>query len=85
MKRFLTTFLLLIILLFSCTTKKEVRDVYRYYWGIKDGYSVWIIDGNKVRKDIYKDSHTVLRMIPQSIRIRSNENRCRSSSENTFQ
>ncbi|MEI6885488.1 MAG: hypothetical protein WCO02_13440 [Bacteroidota bacterium] len=45
----------LMVILMSCRDQKTVDGVYRYYWGEKDGYSVWIVDGYKVRQDIYKE------------------------------
>ena len=44
----------LIIILAACTGKRNV-NVYRYFWGKKDNYNVWIIDGNAVRQKIYKE------------------------------
>jgi hypothetical protein len=42
-----------VIFLFSCTNKKSIEGVYRYYWGKRNGYNVWIVDGYKVRHKIY--------------------------------
>lgn len=34
---------------------KKVDGVYRYYCGIKGNYNIWIVDGNRVRQEIYKE------------------------------
>jgi hypothetical protein len=39
----------------SCTGKKTVDGVYRYCWGRKNGFTIWIVDGYKVRHYIYKE------------------------------
>jgi hypothetical protein len=39
----------------SCTNQKKVENLYRYYCGEKNNYKIWIIDGNTVRKEIYKE------------------------------
>jgi len=44
----------MIFILAACTDRKT-SDVYRYYWGKKDGFNVWIIDGNRVREKIYNE------------------------------
>lgn len=54
MKR--VVFLLIISLItISWTSHKKVGGIYRYFWGKNDNYSIWIIDGNQVRKKIYKE------------------------------
>jgi len=45
--------IMIVALLTSCTQKKAVEDVYRYCWGHKDGFTIWIVDGYKVRHEIY--------------------------------
>jgi hypothetical protein len=45
---------LFIVIFTGCSGKKSV-SVYRYFWGKKDNFNIWIVDGNKVRKDIYKE------------------------------
>jgi hypothetical protein len=48
--------IILILLLgfaWGCAKHPSVDGVYRYYWGKKGGYDIWIIDGYKVRQDIY--------------------------------
>lgn len=45
----------LFILLFSCDQKPVVTNVYRYYWGMKDGYHIWIVDGSVIRQKVYKE------------------------------
>jgi len=47
-------FIILIVLLSSCADRKDI-SVYRYFWGKKDNYNVWIVDGNQVRQKIYKE------------------------------
>ena len=42
-----------VIFLLSCTNRKSIDGIYRYYWGKKNGYNIWIIDGYKVRHNIY--------------------------------
>lgn len=51
------TVLLLIIslLTISWICCNKVGGIYRYFWGNKDNYSIWIIDGNRVRQKIYKE------------------------------
>lgn len=61
-KVLLLPFFLLLILFISCN-KKEIHEtktiqeqsVYRYYWGEKDGFKVWIVDGALIRKNIFNE------------------------------
>jgi len=39
----------------SCGDQKTVNSVYRCYQGKKNGFSIWIVDGYKVRQHIYKE------------------------------
>ncbi|MGA1977276.1 MAG: hypothetical protein ABSG89_05400 [Bacteroidales bacterium] len=39
----------------TACSQHKVGGVYRYYWGKKDNYNIWIIDGNRVRQNIYKE------------------------------
>ncbi len=55
MKKNNVLIIILIMLLSSCGNHSKVDGVYRYYWGEKKGFTVWIVDGYKVRKDIYKE------------------------------
>ena len=48
-------FLIISLILLCCTDNKKIGDVYRYLFGIKDGYKIWIVDGNIVREKIYKE------------------------------
>jgi hypothetical protein len=48
-------FLVISLLTVSCTSHKKVRGIYLYFWGEKDNYKIWIIDGNLVREKIYKE------------------------------
>jgi len=45
--------LLTFLLAVACTHQNCVDGVYRYLWGNKNGYAVWIVDGNTVRQKIY--------------------------------
>jgi len=48
-------FLIISLLTISCTSHKKAGGIYRYFWGVKDNYSIWIIDGDIVRQKIYKE------------------------------
>jgi hypothetical protein len=48
-------FLLITLLLLGCSGNKKIDRLYRYYWGKKDNFDVWIMDGNLVRQKIYKE------------------------------
>jgi hypothetical protein len=37
----------------ACQLYPKVNGVYRYYWGNKEGYAIWIVDGNVIRQKIY--------------------------------
>jgi len=37
----------------SCRESKKIDGIYRYYWGKKGGYDIWVVDGYKVRDRIY--------------------------------
>lgn len=43
------------LLITGFTSQKKVGGIYRYFWGEKGGYKIWIIDGNRVRQKIYKE------------------------------
>jgi len=45
--------IMIIALLPACTGKKTAEGVYRYCWGQKDGFTIWIVDGYKVRHNVY--------------------------------
>jgi hypothetical protein len=47
--------LIIALLVLSCTQKIKVDGVYRYYMGKKSNYDIWIVDGNRVRENIYKE------------------------------
>jgi hypothetical protein len=49
------TFLLISLLTLSCASHKKIGGIYRYFWGNKDNYGIWIIDGNIVRQMLYKE------------------------------
>jgi len=42
-------------MLISCENSKTVKGVYRCYYGNKEGFAIWIVDGYKVRQNIYKE------------------------------
>ena len=44
-----------LLLLISCENSKTVKGVYRCYYGNKEGFAIWIVDGYKVRQNIYKE------------------------------
>lgn len=35
--------------------KHEVTGIYRYFWQEMDGYDIWIVDGQKVRQEIFNE------------------------------
>ena len=43
------------LFIFHCRQPSEVKGVYRYYWGDKNGYKIWIVDGYKVRHKIFDE------------------------------
>lgn len=45
----------LFIIAAGCEQKKTVFGVYRTYCGQREGYDIWIVDGNVIRRDIYKE------------------------------
>jgi hypothetical protein len=45
--------LLLFLLLGGDATAQRVSGVYRLHMGMREGYNVWIVDGEAVRRDIY--------------------------------
>jgi len=47
--------LIISLLTISWICSNKVGGIYRYFWGNKDNYSIWIIDGNRVRQKIYKE------------------------------
>jgi len=44
-----------LLMLISCENSKTVKGVYRCYYGNKEGFAIWIVDGYKVRQNIYKE------------------------------
>jgi len=42
-------------MLISCENSKTVKGVYRCYYGNKEGFAIWIVDGYKVRQKVYKE------------------------------
>jgi len=51
--RFFLIFSICFSFLYGCREKESIPGVYRYYWGKKNGYDIWIVDGYKVRHKIY--------------------------------
>jgi hypothetical protein len=47
--------LIISLIVLSCNTNKKIGGVYRNFFGTKDGYKIWIVDGNIVRQKIYKE------------------------------
>ena len=47
--------ILIMIIITGCSGQKVTNKIYRYYWGKKDNYDIWIVDGNLVRQRIYKE------------------------------
>jgi len=47
--------LMIILITTSCSIHEKIDNIYLYSWGKKDNYSIWIIDGNRVREKIYKE------------------------------
>jgi hypothetical protein len=54
MKR-IATILIITLITLSCTSNKKVGGIYRYFWGKKGNYNIWIVDGDIVREKIYKE------------------------------
>jgi hypothetical protein len=50
-----TIFIIVSLLAISWTGPKKIAGIYRYSYGKKGDYSIWIIDGNRVRQKIYKE------------------------------
>jgi len=51
--RFLLIISISLSFLYGCREKESIPGVYRYYWGKRNGYDVWVVDGYKVRHKIY--------------------------------
>ena len=51
----ITFFIIISLIALSWTCPKKVGGIYRYFCGEKEGYKIWIIDGNRVRQKIYKE------------------------------
>lgn len=47
--------LIISLIALSCTGIKKVGGVYRNFYGMRDNYNIWIVDGNIVRQKIYKE------------------------------
>jgi hypothetical protein len=54
MKR-IALFIIIGLTAISCICPKKIGGIYRYFWGEKENYKIWIIDGNRVRQKIYKE------------------------------
>jgi hypothetical protein len=53
-------FLLFIVFFYSCNKQEKINtisndNIYRYYYGEKDGFKVWIVDGKLIRKNIFNE------------------------------
>lgn len=55
MKQIIGFILVLFIFIPGCKKNNSVEGIYRYYWGEKNGYKIWIIDGDRVRLKLYKE------------------------------
>jgi hypothetical protein len=55
MKKTFVLLFVVIVIITSCKQINSVDGVYRNYWGEKDGYKVWFIDGDKVRTTLYQE------------------------------
>ena len=42
-------------LITGCKQIASVDGIYRYYWGEKGGYKIWIVDGNRVRLKLFRE------------------------------
>lgn len=51
--RYFILFSIGIFFLITCTDRKSIDGIYRYHWGKRNGYDIWIVDGYKVRHKIY--------------------------------
>jgi hypothetical protein len=51
--RYFVSLIFCLSFLSGCREKESIPGIYRYYWGKKNGYDVWIVDGYKVRHKIY--------------------------------
>jgi hypothetical protein len=51
--------LIIIVALFgfmtACEQSGSVNGIYRCYWGEKDGYKIWIVDGDQVRMKLFRE------------------------------
>jgi hypothetical protein len=36
-------------------SNQNIESVYRYYWGEKEGFKIWIVDGAKIRREIFDE------------------------------
>ncbi len=67
MQKRLFFIIFLILLALSCVKHETINKlkpesngadsstVYRYYWGEKEGFKIWVVDGAKIRKDIFDE------------------------------
>lgn len=39
----------------GCKQNGSVQGIYRYYWGEREGYKIWIVDGSRVRLTLYRE------------------------------
>ncbi len=57
MKKAVSVLIILFAIITSCknNSTNSVDGIYRNYWGEKDSYKVWFIDGDKVRTTLYQE------------------------------
>jgi hypothetical protein len=51
----IASFLVMTLIVTSCINHKKIGGIYRYFWGKKDNYNIWIVDGDLIREKIYKE------------------------------
>jgi hypothetical protein len=55
MKVRITLLVVFVGLFAGCRNQNSVDGIYRYYWGEKEGYKIWFVDGNRVRLKLYRE------------------------------
>jgi hypothetical protein len=46
---------IMLVSLIGCAEHDSVDGVYRNFWGEKNGYKIWFVDGNQVRLKLYRE------------------------------
>src|SRR6202521_6325049 len=69
-KYIIFSFIILLIYLYGCKNEqkttnnntstsqdssKGISGIYRYYWGEKDKFKIWIVDGAAIRRQIFNE------------------------------